>query len=146
MLVLPPALAAMRAYRQFIVCKLENSDRRPGRSQKFPLHPGTLNKHNAHDPSIWMSFTAAASYVQVLGPGYGVGFVLTAADPFWFIDIDECWDEATKSWSDIAKKLVEKFEGAAVEVSVSLRGLHIIGSGSHGAGEPPPARKVCAGW
>lgn len=63
----------------------------------------------------------------MLGDDYGVGFVFTAADPFWFLDIDACLVDG--QWTATANDLVAQFAGAAVEVSVSGEGLHIFGSG-----------------
>jgi hypothetical protein len=58
-----------------------------------------------------------------------VGFVFTADDPFFFFDIDNCLLPSGE-WSPIAMELMGRFQGAAVEVSQSGRGLHIIGVGT----------------
>ena len=140
MFILPEAFAAMRGWAQFIVYKLVPTPEHPGKSAKFPINPATRQKHDAHDPAIWMDADTAAVTAEFLGPDHGVGFVFTDADPFFFIDIDSCLEAG--GWSAFASSICARFPGAAIEVSASGRGLHIIGSGAFGAGPPPPARKT----
>lgn len=130
MLVLPPALAALNAYRQFIVYTLQPSRTRPGKTDKFPVHPVTgAWPVNAHDPTIWHDAPSAIAAAAARGSSHGIGFVFTEGDPLWFIDIDSCL-QTDNTWSPIAQQLLQVFAGAAVEVSSSGRGLHIIGSGT----------------
>lgn len=56
----------------------------------------------------------------------GVGFVFTERDPFFFLDIDGALQAG--AWSQTAQALCAMLPGAAVEVSQSGTGLHIIGS------------------
>ncbi|MGL4249146.1 MAG: DUF5906 domain-containing protein, partial [Aeromonas sp.] len=56
-----------------------------------------------------------------------MAFILSDDDPFFFVDIDDCL-LPDRTWSPIAIELCTQFAGAAVEVSQSGRGLHIIGS------------------
>lgn len=123
---LPEALASMGQYRQFIGYRLEADPSKPGKTHKKPVDIATGWTHNPHDPAIWQPFEAVAAALQ---PGRvdGVGFVFTATDPFWFLDIDNCLTNA--GWSALATELVQATAGAAVEVSQSGTGLHIIGSG-----------------
>lgn len=129
---LPPAFAAMYAFKQFIVYMLVPSKTRQGKTDKLPVNPQTRQVCSAHDSGVWMNATDALATSKTFGNNYGVGFVFTSADPFWFIDIDECL-QSDNQWSPLATSLLQAFQGAAVEVSASNRGLHIIGSGS------PPA-------
>lgn len=143
MLHLPDALAPLAAFRQFIVYVLVPSQTRPGKTDKFPIDYRTgrmpiKGGGGAHDPAIWTDFQTASNVAAALGSTYGVGFVFTRADPFFFIDIDKCFDRAKNDWSDLAKSLVAAFPGAAVEVSSSCEGLHIIGTGI-----APPHAKRC---
>ena len=133
--VLPPALAPLAAYKQFVLCKFVPSRTRPGKTDKFPVNIYTGEVANAHDPAIWLDASTALVMAAAWGsaPGaastnYGVGFVFTAADPFWFLDIDSCVEGG--QWSGVALQLMAAFPGAAVEVSHSNKGLHIIGSGA----------------
>ncbi len=129
---LPPALAALGAYAQFVVYRLVPSAK-PGKMDKLPCDHRTgwlpaKGGGGAHNPEIWADFATAAAAVAA-GRGDGVGFVFTAADPFWFLDIDGAL-QADNTWSPLAGQLCARFPGAAVEVSQSGRGLHIIGSGA----------------
>lgn len=112
MRVLPEALQPLAAYNQFIV-----------HHNKTPINFQTGIAHNPHDPAIWMTADAA---VQAAALGYGVGFVFTAEDPFFFLDIDKCL-EPSGQWSQLATSLCARFAGCAVEVSQSGQGLHIFG-------------------
>lgn len=124
------AFAALRAWRQFIVYQLV--PRQDGRTDKLPINPLTGHVDaSAHDPAIWLDAATAATYAQAFGAAYGVGFVFTAADPFFFVDVDGALSADGTTWSDIAGWMVKLFPGALVEVSQSGRGLHIIGSGRY---------------
>lgn len=133
---LPAAFAALAPWRQFVLYDTAPHPTRPGRTEKFVVHPQGRYKVDAHDPAGWtdaQSAIALAARYQL-----GVGFVFTEADPFWFIDIDACRNP-DGSWSDAARSLCEWFMGAAVEVSHSGNGLHIIGTGR----APEPRRVKC---
>jgi hypothetical protein len=127
---LPPPLAALGAYRQFIIYRLVPSAK-PHKMDKLPCDWRTGAVVSAHNPAAWCSFDEAAAAVAA-GRGHGVGFVFTVNDPFWFLDIDGAL-QADGQWSALAADLCRRFAGAAVEVSQSGTGLHIIGSG----GVPP---------
>ena len=115
---LPLALEALGAYRQFINYKLV--PRPDGSMDKVPLNPHTSVVSGAHDPAIWVSFEEASAM------GLPVGFVFTAADPFFFLDVDHCKDDQG-AWTNMATALCNMFTGCAVEVSQSGEGLHIFG-------------------
>lgn len=130
MFVLPSALAAMGAYRQFIVYELAPSKRVPGKTDKYPRDwrdPSAWP--NAHNPEIWLSWQDAASYAAAFGPAFGVGFVFTKADPFWFLDLDGALLPDGSGWSPLALEMLSRLQGAGVEISQSGKGLHIIGHG-----------------
>lgn len=118
-------IAALAQYRQFILYRAQPSASRPGKTDKIPCDI-TGQPGNAHEPANWMDATTARQVALLMGEGYGVGFVLTAADPFFCIDIDNCRD--ADGWSASALAMVARFPGAAVEVSQSGNGLHIWGS------------------
>src|SRR5690606_8015974 len=119
----PQALAAMRAFRQFVLWKAVASSRRPGKFDKFPCDI-TGKIVDAHDPSNWVDADTAVTIAA--SSDLGVGFVFTEADPFFFVDIDGAYDGT--QWSTLATQLCSQFNGAAVEVSQSGTGLHIIGT------------------
>lgn len=125
MQVLPPALAPLGAYRQFILYRLVPDG---AKTAKKPVNPHTLMTHDPHDPAAWVSFDEAAAVLVTLPqPEFGIGFVFTESDPFWFLDIDGGWDGT--AWSPTAMQACEELAGCAVEVSSSGRGLHLFGTG-----------------
>lgn len=134
---LPAALAALAPYRQFTLYDTAPSATRPGRTDKFVVHPQGRYRVNAHDPANWLDAQTAIALAGQLG--LGVGFVFTDADPLWFIDIDDC-RMPDGTWSPAAQTICSWFPGAAMEVSHSGNGLHIIGTG-----RPPEPRRVKCG-
>lgn len=129
--VLPAALRPLAQYRQFIRVRAYPDPKRPGKTIKLPVHPVTGETHDAHDRTIWRSFDELAG-----GP---VGFVFTEADPFFFVDIDDALTPEGQ-WNEAAQMLCQRFAGAAVEVSQSGRGMHIIATGTcppHGCNNVP---------
>lgn len=127
MLQLPPALAPLAAYKQFLCYVLVPSKAKPGKMDKFPVSPVTGQVVNAHDPAHWVDAQTACNAAAVWGASYGVAFSLQASDPFFFIDIDGHYDGV--QWSPLTHQIIAMFPGAAVELSQSGRGLHIIGTG-----------------
>ncbi len=127
---LPAAFGAMGAYRQFIIYVTQPSRTRPGKIDKFPCDYRTGQVVDAHKEAIWTDARAAIVAAANFGPNYGVAFVFTENDPFWFLDIDDCLLPDGSDWSPLANQLCSMFAGAAVEVSVSGKGLHIFGTGA----------------
>lgn len=121
---LPQSFNALRAYAQFVLWKAVASKSRPGKFDKFPCDI-TGNVTDAHNPNVWLDPDTAISSAQLLGDNYGVGFVFTLNDPFYCVDIDGAYDG---QWSPLATQLCTELSGAAVEISHSGTGLHIIGS------------------
>jgi hypothetical protein len=126
--MLPPALSPLAAWPQFIAWRIEfratpNGDV-PTKVPYSPIHGGKASTTN---PADWGSYEQAAAM-----PGMaGVGFVFTERDPFWFLDIDGALQPGPPAaWSTLAQELCARLHGAAVEVSQSGNGLHIIGSTS----------------
>jgi hypothetical protein len=127
MKTLPQALIHLAKYRQFLRYVLVPSKTRIGKKDKLPISPRTGAVIDAHDPSEWVdAATALASPA-----GDGVAFVFTGHDDLFFIDIDGAWDG--KEWSQLATTLCSVFAGAAVELSQSGTGIHIIARGVAGA-------------
>lgn len=129
---LPAALLSLGVYRQFIVYVLAP---RGEKTDKFPVDHRTgqipaKGGGGAHDPAIWTDFATAATAARIFGHGYGVGFVFTRNDPFWFLDIDGCLLPDGSAWSALALQLLSALPGAAVEISSSGKGLHVIGTGT----------------
>lgn len=108
------APTAFLPYRQFIL----HDD------SKRPLSPHTLKPGDPHDPANQLEYPVAEALATACG--LGIGFVFTAADPFFFLDIDSAWDG--QSWSPLARELCQHLSGCYIEVSRSGRGLHIFGT------------------
>ena len=75
----------------------------------------------AHDPANWTTAEQASAN------GLGVAFVLTKDDPWFFLDLDKCYDITKGQWSAEASAIFQSFAGAWGEVSQSGRGLHVMG-------------------
>jgi putative DNA primase/helicase len=73
-----------------------------------------------------MTYTEAVAGASMMN--WGVGFVFTSSDPYWFLDIDHCAEEG--QWSELATQLMLAFPGAYSEISQSGQGVHIFGSGA----------------
>ncbi|MEE8207126.1 MAG: DUF5906 domain-containing protein, partial [Nitrospinaceae bacterium] len=128
---LPEALVPLAAYNQFIIWRLEH--RKEQRAAKIPIHSSGQWRGrplNAHDTSHHLGYQQALEIAASMGPSMGIGFVFTGQDPFFFLDIDDCY--VGGRWSPIAKWACEIFSKAAIEVSQSGTGLHIIGAGRVG--------------
>lgn len=126
-------LAPLLAYRQWIIFKL--APRANGKTDKTPLDARTGYACNAHNPEVWLDYGAAATTAQLWGAQYTVGFVLTANDPFWCLDIDGAL-QADGTWSPLSQQLCSALPGTVIEVSQSGKGLHVWGQGV-----VPPHRK-----
>lgn len=123
---LPEALQPLAAYPQFILWKLAE---RNGKRVKLPIDYRTAAVGDAHDTGAWMDAEQALATIRGYGEGYGLGFVFTESDPFFFVDIDHCLEPDGRNWSALALDVCQRLAGAAVEVSQSGSGLHIIGMG-----------------
>lgn len=117
---LPESLKSLGAYKQFILWTIIDG-------RKLPLNPRTLQAASVSDPSTWTDATTTFQCAAAYGPQYRVGFVFTDKDPFFFIDIDNCFQNG--KWSPITHEMLSRLPGAAVETSQSGIGLHIIGTG-----------------
>lgn len=126
---LPEALQPFAAYKQFCLYKLVPSLKNPGKTDKFPVNLA-LDVVDAHDATHWLDAQTATGTAALLGAPYGVGFVFTEADPFFFFDIDDCLEPGGAAWSPVAQELMQRLPDAVVEVSQSGRGLHLFGTGS----------------
>jgi len=113
---LPKALAPLAGYAQFVL-----------RKGKMPVDYRTGTTGDAQDPGAWLTAETAIKTASLYGPEYGIGFVFTESDPFFFLDIDGCLSQDGKQWTTAAQGLTSRLPGAAVEVSQSGKGLHLFG-------------------
>lgn len=126
--MLPDPLAPLASWPQFVAWRLEwNAER--SKWDKIPYSPVPAyagHKASSTNPAHWGTYDQAATFAAAQGMA-GVGFVFTERDPFFFGDVDKAL-QPDGTWSRPALELCERFAGAAVEVSQSGTGLHIIGS------------------
>lgn len=81
---LPAAFNALGVLQQFIVYKLIPSAKRQGKLDKLPLDYKNGLLIDANDPSAWTDHETALSAAKMLGTDFGIGFVFTEDDPFFF--------------------------------------------------------------
>lgn len=106
---------------KFAPARLRASNRWVRHVAKRPVRPNGAAASSTN-PESWSSFDEAMSGKA----GDGVGFVLNG-DGIVCVDLDGCVSDGRLSaW---AEQIVSMFPGAAVEVSLSGRGLHIWGTG-----------------
>jgi hypothetical protein len=91
-----------------------------GKPRKVPVGAGGF-PIDAHDEKNWITFEAASN-----NTGLNVAAVFSINDPYFFLDIDDCLTPAN-TWHDSAVELLGLFPFAAVEVSTSGKGLHVVG-------------------
>lgn len=122
---LPLALSPFAQFNQWILWEIAPDPKRPGKTNKFPIHPTTGARINHLDPHNQMTCDQAFQLLPN-SRATGIGFVFTEFDPFFFIDVDDAFDGS--QWSAISKELGQKFAGAAIELSSSGKGAHIFGT------------------
>lgn len=125
--LLPPALYAFAAFRQFILYKTVPSESRVGKSDKLPIDHRTGRTASAHDPAIWLDAQTAIATAAAWGEPFGVGFVFTEDCGLWFLDIDNCLINGV--WAPHAIQVCNLLSGCAIEISGSGKGLHLFGTG-----------------
>jgi hypothetical protein len=127
---LPTALTPRTAEKRWVVWKWTWRDKE-GRWDKPPLqacNPKLAAKSN--DSSTWGNYADAIAAVTA-GRADGIGYML-ADDNLGAVDLDHCVDLATGKIHAWAKREIDAANGAYVEVTVSGRGLRILGLGEGG--------------
>lgn len=122
----------LKALPQWVLWKLEQ---RNGQFTKVPFRAKSGKKASVTNPQHWATFTEA---FRALGSGHytGVGFVLTADDPYVGVDLDHCRDAETGVIEPWALALVNQL-ASYTEISPSGTGLRIFVRGTL----PPTGRK-----
>lgn len=125
-MTLSAPMAPLGRFQRWINWSAGKDLHRPDKLKKIPRNPRTGAPCAANDPLAWCSYEEALTAAQQRG--HGVGFCFTQGDGLFFLDMDNCLDQATGQWSPIAQHLMAVWGGhAAIEVSQSGRGLHIFG-------------------
>lgn len=115
----------MRIYKQWVCWRFEDTD--GPKPTKVPYSPLTGKLASVTDPNTWAAFEQAAHVLTTTNWYNGIGFVLTEADPFAFIDLDDTKGDATATDRQI--RIYNEFDSFA-ERSPSGNGLHIIVKGA----------------
>jgi len=101
---------------------------RNDRWTKPPINPLRDGYAKSTDPATWATLDVALAAYQHRQLA-GVGFALTDADPFFFVDLDHCRDAETGAIAPWAARLIRPFRHTYREVSPSGFGIKIIGRG-----------------
>lgn len=121
----------MKAYDQWVVWRLE--DHGGPKPTKVPYSPVSASPASVTNPASWSDFATALTAINS-GEVSGAGFVLTAEDPYGFIDLDNAWQKNEagvyihndpQGVHDRQVKIFNAFDSYA-ERSPSGEGLHII--------------------
>jgi len=126
---LPSSFGALIRYNQFI--NWQPVRRGDGKVDKVPWDPVKGVAIDPHNPANHLK------YQQARERSKHVGFVFTDHDPFFFLDIDHCYDSAAGTWNAISRAVIPAFQGACFEWSVSQTGVHVFGTYD----QPFPHRK-----
>lgn len=122
----------LKARRQWVVWRLEKLDKptKDGKTHtKVPYQTCVTAKSNyqecpkakANTPATWTTYERANDWLRNFD---GIGFEMSADDPYTSIDLDECRDADTGAIAEWAMREVERFN-SYTEISPSGRGLHI---------------------
>jgi hypothetical protein len=113
----------MRAFNQWVVWRYE--DRDADKPTKVPYSPKTNRLASVTDPLSWATYDEACAAMATNWYA-GIGFVLTDADPYTFIDLDDT--KGDQAALDRQMRVYNEFDSYA-ELSPSGNGLHIIVKG-----------------
>lgn len=111
----------LKNWQQWVVWRREIRD---GLPTKVPYNAATGRRADVTSPGDWNTFEQSINAAPYFD---GIGFCLSEADPYAFIDLDDASDhpEAVQ----IQRQIYEQFKGY-VELSPSGKGAHIILKGS----------------
>lgn len=126
--MLAKPLSPLAAWPQFVAWRLEwNAERQ--KWDKIPYSPIHGYKASSTAPGDWGTEEQASAFAARANMN-GIGFVFTERDPFFFVDVDNAL-QPDGTWSQLAQEICARFAGAAVEVSTSGTGLHVVGRYTH---------------
>lgn len=118
--------------------------KRDGKRTKIPLQPswvpkpGTispngrptwkcvLTRASSSNPDTWTNYDMAKLLTEISRKPIGIGFMLSAADPYTMIDLDDARDPATGAIAAWARPILSAFGNTYTEVSPSGTGLKIL--------------------
>lgn len=116
--------AELRDRPQWVAWRYEP---RGDKRTKVPVNPATNRNASATDPATWGTFDTALTALDWY-PVNGIGFVLSADDPYFMVDLDDAFDiDMLHPW---ASEIIDRFPDCYCEVSPSGQGIRIIGHGA----------------
>lgn len=131
---IPPILTE---YRQWVLWRYEQR-RGQTKPTKVPYNPHNHRKAESNNPDTWGDYAQVCQAMQHGKPRYdGIGFVVTADDPFCGIDLDDCFNPETGEINAQAAEILQRID-SYTEITVSGTGLRIWLQGVL----PPGKRRV----
>jgi putative DNA primase/helicase len=131
---------------QWVAWRLQPREGQP-KPTKVPYDARTGRLASTTDPSTWATFEEAATFCSREHCS-GVGYVLSADDPYVGVDLDACRDPASGRISGWAKAIIKRLN-SYTEISPSGTGLRIFVRGElpahgrrKGSADKPPAIEV----
>jgi primase-polymerase (primpol)-like protein len=125
---------ALKDHKQWVAWKYVHNPKRR-KPEKRPINPRTGKAADTTDATTWGTFAEAVARCQ-RDHLDGIGFALTAVDPFAGIDLDHCRNPETEeiaTWAQTAIQALSSY----TETSPSVTGVRIFVFGKL----PPIGRK-----
>ncbi len=134
----------LKLREQWVVWDFECRD---GKYTKLPYGseaPKRKYYAQANKPDSWLPFPPALSWYR--GHGFsGIGFVFSADDPYFGIDLDKCRNPETGEIEPAALEIIRLFN-TYTEVSPSGTGVKLWGRGKLPIGDDETGRRVGIEW
>ena len=102
-------------------------DKDGSKDRKIPFSPVTGKAAKSNDSSTWGSYRQAIDALDRYGYS-GIGFMFTLEDGYVGVDIDNCYDEETNTFNEVAKAIMSH-QPTYMEMSPSGKGIHILYKG-----------------
>lgn len=103
-------------------------DKDGGKDKKMPFNPLSGKGAASNNPATWTDYATAADALERYG-FTGLGFMFTKDDDLVGVDVDHCYDPATKTFNDTAKAIIAK-QPTYMEFSPSGTGIHLFFKGT----------------
>lgn len=119
----------LKNWDQWVCWKYEaKSD---GSKTKVPYDPSTGQRADTTDQRTWVKFTEARSFYNE-GKYDGIGFVFTKRDPYFGVDLDDCYTEGGDPLNRVTQPAADWVHMLCsyTEVSPSGKGLKVIAKGT----------------
>jgi len=98
-----------------------------GKDKKVPFNPITGKTAASNNPATWTDYATAADALERYG-FTGLGFMFSKDDGLVGVDIDHCYDPATKTFNDTAQAIIAR-QPTYIEFSPSGTGIHLFFKG-----------------